>query len=91
MTFRANFQTTPENHSRYFIALTQMVSVCWVLTPQICLLNTLGSFQRNNPSSEGLRLTTIEHIQKRVCDPVLRNQFRKASCMQKALITGISL
>lgn len=24
--FRANFQTTPENHSWYFIALTQMVS-----------------------------------------------------------------
>ena len=32
MTFRANFQTPPENHCRYFIALTQMIFPSWVLT-----------------------------------------------------------
>ena len=31
MTFRDNFQTPLENHSRYFIALTQMIFPNWVL------------------------------------------------------------
>lgn len=47
--------------------------------------------KKHNPSSEGLSLTTIEHIQKLVCAPELRNQFQKASCVQKAFIIGISL
>lgn len=90
MTFRANFQTTPENHSWYFIALTQMVFPSWILTRFVSW--TLSAHSKET-QSVFRRFKTYHYWahSKAVCAPELRNQFQKASCVQKAFIIGISL